>query len=128
MARVGYAAPAPRGRSRSAERVLDPPRLFAVIVVRSTSLPGAADRGPVREVIVVGQIDLDRARRDAKALLRAARAGEVVLRADRAPALADAQRAVAVELGYSSWPALVAGVRGSALLAAAEAGRASEVY
>src|SRR4051812_3454222 len=74
------------------------------------------------------RIDLERARRDAKALLRAARAGEAELRTDRAPALADAQRAVAVELGYASWPALVAGVRGSALLAAAEAGRASEVY
>src|SRR3954470_8977818 len=74
------------------------------------------------------RIDLDRARRDAKALLRAARAGEVVLRADRAPVLADAQRAVAVEVGFASWPALVLGVRGSALLAAAGAGRAEEVY
>src|SRR3954452_7402313 len=74
------------------------------------------------------RIDLDRARRDAKALLRAARAGEVVLRADRAPVLADAQRAVAVELGFASWPALILGVRGSALLAAAGAGRADEVY
>ena len=91
--------------------------------------PGAADRGQPREVIVVdGRIDLERARRDAKALLRAARAGELVLRADRAPALADAQRAVAVELGYASWPALVAAVRGEALLEAAGAGRAAEVY
>ena len=57
------------------------------------------------------RIDLDRARRDAKALLRAARAGELVLRADREPRLADAQRAVAVSLGYSSWPALVSDVR-----------------
>src|SRR3954465_5591147 len=74
------------------------------------------------------RIDLDRARRDAKALLRAARAGEVVLRADRAPVLADGPRAGAVELGFASWPALVLGVRGSALLAAAGAGRAEEVY
>src|SRR5262245_34478661 len=74
-----------------------------------------------------GRIDLDRARRDAKALLRAARAGAVALRPDRAPMLADAQRAVAVELGYPSWPALVSAVQGEALLAAAAAGRASEV-
>jgi GNAT superfamily N-acetyltransferase len=74
------------------------------------------------------RIDLSRARRDAKALLRAARAGEVVLRPDRAPVLADAQRAVAEELGYPSWPALVSEVRGSALLAAASEGRASDAY
>jgi GNAT superfamily N-acetyltransferase len=79
-------------------------------------------------IVVDGRIDLERARRDAKALLRAARAGDVVLRADREPVLADAQRAVAIELGFPSWPALVAGVRGSALLDAAGAGRASEVY
>ncbi len=72
-----------------------------------------------------GRIDLERARRDAKALLRA---GEVELRADRAPRLADAQRAVAIELGFASWPALVAGVKGSALLEAAGEGRADEVY
>ncbi len=57
------------------------------------------------------RIDLDRARRDAKALLRAARAGESEaidrLRSDREPRLADAQRAVARELGEPSWPALV---------------------
>jgi GNAT superfamily N-acetyltransferase len=75
-----------------------------------------------------GRIDLERARRDAKALLRAARAGEVVLRADRAPMLADAQRAVAIDLGFKSWPALVTRVRAEALLAAAAAGRAAEVY
>ena len=74
------------------------------------------------------RIDLDRARRDAKALLRAARAGSAVLRADREPRLADAQRAVAVGLGFASWPALVSGVRGAELLAAAESGRAADVY
>jgi hypothetical protein len=47
-----------------------------------------------------GRIDLDRARRDAKALLRAG----------GAPRLADAQRAVARELGATSWPALVRAV------------------
>src|SRR3954469_10489266 len=59
-------------------------------------------------------IDLDQARRRAKELLRAARAGDpdalAQLRADRAPRLADAQRAVAGELGFASWPALVAHV------------------
>jgi hypothetical protein len=57
------------------------------------------------------RIDLDRARRDAKALLRAARTGDAEalarMRADREPRLADAQLAVARELGEPSWPALV---------------------
>ena len=57
-------------------------------------------------------IDLDQARRRAKELLRAARAGDRQalsrLRADRSPRLADAQHAVARELGFASWPALVA--------------------
>ena len=59
-------------------------------------------------------IDLDQARRRAKELLRAARAEDpealARLRADRAPRLADAQFAVARELGFASWPALVAHV------------------
>ena len=59
-------------------------------------------------------LDLDQARRQAKELLRAARSGDAQararLRSDRTPRLADAQAAVARELGYSSWPALVAGV------------------
>ncbi len=57
------------------------------------------------------EIDLDQARRRAKELLRAARAGDREalsrMREDRAPRLADAQRAIATELGFSSWPALV---------------------
>jgi hypothetical protein len=57
------------------------------------------------------RIDLDRARREAKALVRAARAGDshalAWMRPDREPRLADAQRAVARELGEPSWPALV---------------------
>src|SRR4051794_28322379 len=59
-------------------------------------------------------IDLDQARRRAKELLRAARAGDTEalarMRADRAPRLADAQRAIARELGFASWPALLAHV------------------
>src|SRR6059036_3073097 len=48
-----------------------------------------------------GRIDLERARREAKRLLRDARArGEVMQ-------LADAQLAVARELGEASWPRLV---------------------
>jgi GNAT superfamily N-acetyltransferase len=79
-------------------------------------------------------IDLDRARREAKALLRAARAGDpgalARLRRDRAPRLADAQRAVARDLGEPSWPALVRRVEGegAALIEAARAGDADEVY
>lgn len=56
-------------------------------------------------------IDVDQARRRAKELLRAARAGDRAalarLRQDRPPRLADAQRAVAQDLGFTSWPALV---------------------
>ncbi len=62
-------------------------------------------------------IDLDQARRRAKELLRAARAGDADalarMRADRAPRLADAQRAVADGLGFPSWPALVGHVDAS---------------
>jgi ankyrin repeat protein/GNAT superfamily N-acetyltransferase len=63
------------------------------------------------------RVDLARARREAKALLSAARAGDArarerVLAAQpaaggREPRLADAQLAVARELGARSWPALV---------------------
>lgn len=59
-------------------------------------------------------LDLDQARRQAKELLRAASSGDARalerFRSDRAPRLADAQAAVARELGYRSWPELVAGV------------------
>jgi ankyrin repeat protein len=62
----------------------------------------------------VKELDLDQARRRAKELLRAARAGDPDARArmrdDRAPRLADAQRAIAADLGFSSWPAMVAHV------------------
>ncbi len=57
------------------------------------------------------EIDLEQARRRAKELLRAARAGDADavarMRDDRRPRLADAQRAVAAELGFDSWPTLV---------------------
>jgi hypothetical protein len=69
---------------------------------------GCEHRAP--EEIVMG-IDLEQARRRAKELLRAARAGDVDalarMRDDRAPRLADAQRAVAADLGFGSWPELV---------------------
>jgi hypothetical protein len=63
------------------------------------------------------ELDLDQARRRAKELLRAARAGDpdalARMRDDRAPRLADAQRAVAADLGFRSWPALVVHVGAS---------------
>jgi ankyrin repeat protein len=63
------------------------------------------------------ELDLDQARRRAKELLRDARAGDpdalARMRDDRAPRLADAQRAVAADLGFRSWPALVAYVEAS---------------
>jgi ankyrin repeat protein len=86
------------------------------------------------------EIDLLQARRRAKELLRAARAGDpdaqARMRDDRAPRLADAQRAVAAELGFSSWPALVAQLaaasgdrdaRRARLVSAALSGRADVV-
>jgi len=57
---------------------------------------------------IVMELDLEQARRRAKERLRAARRGDLVLRDDREPRLADAQRSVANELGFASWPALVA--------------------
>jgi GNAT superfamily N-acetyltransferase len=75
-------------------------------------------------------VDLARARREAKALLRAARAGEpeAVARVGvDAPKLSDAQLAVARELGARSWPALVRRVeRGRSLVLAATSGRLAE--
>ena len=63
------------------------------------------------------ELDLDQARRRAKELLRDARAGDpdalARMRDDRAPRPADAQRAVAADLGFRSWPSVVAHVRPS---------------
>lgn len=63
--------------------------------------------------------DLDQLRRDAKRLLRAAQDGDEAAlarfaRTDRPPVLADAQHAVAVSVGFSSWSALVAAAKTSA--------------
>lgn len=59
-------------------------------------------------------LDLGQARTQAKELLRAAQTGDIQalsrLRADRSPRLADAQAAVARDLGFRSWPALVRGL------------------
>jgi GNAT superfamily N-acetyltransferase len=85
-------------------------------------------------IVMERRIDIDRARREAKALLRAARAGDPAalerLRPDRQPCLADAQHAVARSLGERSWPALVRRVDalGRGLRDAARAGRAQDVY
>ena len=63
------------------------------------------------------ELNLDQARRRAKELLRAARARDpealARFRDDREPRLADAQRAVAGDLGFPSWPALVHHVEAS---------------
>src|SRR5689334_12100039 len=71
-------------------------------------------------------MDLERARREAKALLKAARAGDPAalarVGAGPAPKLAAAQRAVARELGERSWPRLVRRAElGAALVEAARA-------
>src|SRR5581483_2603276 len=62
---------------------------------RRPLLPGAADAG--REEEVVMQINLDQARKRAKELVRSGRAAT----------LAEAQRQIAAQLGYESWPKLV---------------------
>jgi ankyrin repeat protein/GNAT superfamily N-acetyltransferase len=64
-----------------------------------------------------GRLDLTRARREAKALLAAARAGDPAARArlGESPQLSDAQLAVARELGERSWPALVQRAEAEAL-------------
>src|SRR3954451_4376822 len=93
-------------------------------------------RAPGADEEIVMEVDLDQARRRAKELLRAARAADpdalARMRADRAPRLADAQRAVAADLGFPSWPALVKHVEGrggreerrTRLVSAALSGRA----
>ena len=72
-------------------------------------------------------VDLARARREAKALLRAARSGDTAALArvgTPTPQLSDAQLAVARELGARSWPALVRRVqRGRELVLAATSER-----
>jgi ankyrin repeat protein len=99
------------------------------------------------EVIVMDgrRVDLARARREAKTLLSAARAGDAAARervlaaqpaaAGRPLRLADAQLAVARELGARSWPALVRdaqaravarGERARALVERATSGRRAD--
>ena len=59
----------------------------------------------------IHRIDVERARREAKALLDKARAGDpqalARLRPDRPPRLADAQHAVALSFGHWNWAELV---------------------
>ena len=80
------------------------------------------------------RIDLDRARREAKQLLAAARRGEpdalARLRADRTPRLADAQHAVARTHGDARWVDLVHAHHdaGAALRDAALAGDDDALY
>jgi hypothetical protein len=79
-------------------------------------------------------LNVDRARREAKQLLAAARAGDPAARAqlrpDRPPRLADAQHSVARSHGFRSWSALVHAHddAGAALRRAARAGDDDAVY
>jgi hypothetical protein len=62
-------------------------------------------------------VDLEQLRKQAKELVRAARAGDPAALdrlGGREPILARAQLAVARENGYASWPALVAAAEASA--------------
>lgn len=80
------------------------------------------------------RLDVDRARREAKQLLDAARAGDPAARArlrpDRLPRLTDAQHSVAQSHGFRSWSALVHAHddAGAALRRAARAGDDDAVY
>ena len=79
-------------------------------------------------------VDVDRARRDAKRLVAAARRGDTAalerMRPDRAPRLADAQHAVAQSLGFRSWAGLLRAHEdaGAALRRAARAGDEDQLY
>ncbi len=79
-------------------------------------------------------VDVDRARRDAKQVVAAARRGETAalerMRPDRAPRLADAQHAVARSLGFRSWADLVRAHAdtGADVRRAARAGDEDELY
>jgi GNAT superfamily N-acetyltransferase len=95
--------------------------------------PDDADGGPGRAVMPPQRIDLERARREAKALLTAARDGDPTalsrLRDDRAPRLTDAQHAVARLHGFRSWRGLLAAADvGRPLREAARRGDDDEVY
>src|SRR3954447_25671012 len=103
-------------RVRLAGRARGPsPRSTSRIRSRSTS--GARTASTSAAEVIVMDLDLSQARRRAKELLRAALNGDdaalAQMRSDRAPRLADAQRAVANDLGFPSWPALVAHVEAS---------------
>src|SRR3954463_14510441 len=103
-------------RVRLADRARGPsPRSTSRIRSRSTSGARAASTSAT-EVIVM-DLDLSQARRRAEEVLRAAQNGDEAalarMRPDRAPRLADAQRAVANDLGFPSWPALVGHVESS---------------
>jgi 2-polyprenyl-3-methyl-5-hydroxy-6-metoxy-1,4-benzoquinol methylase len=57
----------------------------------------------------LGSLNLEQARRQAKELLAAAQAGDpAALARVRRPQLADAQYAIAQDLGFASWPQLIA--------------------
>jgi hypothetical protein len=58
------------------------------VTQRSTRAHGDASTGAGEEIVM--ELDLEQARRLAKERLRTARRGEVVLRSDREPWLADA--------------------------------------
>jgi ankyrin repeat protein len=97
-----------RGRTLSAERA-EPTSVSRTTDRHDVFPPDAADRGPTKEVVVSDStIDLEQARKRAKELFRAARAGdlEALGRLGDSPRLADAQRAVASDLGHSSWAEL----------------------
>jgi ankyrin repeat protein len=94
-----------RGRTQSAERA-EPTSGFAHDQSHDVSRPAQRTAGTNEEVVVTAfPIDLEQARKRAKELLRAARAGDeaAVERIGATPRLADAQRAVARELGRASW-------------------------
>jgi ankyrin repeat protein len=116
-----------RGRNRSAGRAV-PTSQQDLIGVHPVSLrPATADTGPDGGEITV---NLEQLRKQARDLVRAARAGDLDALGrlgGREPILARAQLVVAREQGYASWPALVAAAEASVdtfVIAATEQRRA----
>src|SRR5581483_6015970 len=103
--RSGRIRPAREGASGPRAGLSPPPKQYRSRIDLSPARN--ADTGPKEEV----EMNLEQLRKQAKELVRAARAGEpeaLERLGGREPILARAQLVLAREHGYASWPALVA--------------------
>src|SRR4051812_11821614 len=116
-----------RGRTRSAGRAVPTSQQDSSAFIRSHSGPPTRTPGLDGEEIAM---NLEQLRKQAKDLVRTARAGDpdaIVRLGGCEPILARAQLVVAREQGYASWPALVAaggGGGGTVVMAATAPGPA----